>query len=95
VLGATTAILAGGGGWVVYMMVKSTKNVVPSMASRVVGRMGTVTTGLAPTGTVQIGSELWTAVSDSDEPIDAGERVEVKALEDLTLRVSKTTEQRS
>lgn len=95
VLGTTTAVLAGVGAWVVYMMVESTKYVVRSTADSVVGRMGTVTMGLNPKGTVQIGSELWTAVSDGDEPIEAGERVEVMALEDLTVRVSKATEQRS
>ena len=71
------------------MMVRSRQTVTVSTAETVVGRVGTVTADLAPTGMVQVASELWTAVSDNDEVIRAGERVEVVSLEELTLRVSR------
>lgn len=53
-----------------------------------VGKVGVVTTALNPEGTVQIGSELWTAVSDSPQfPVTRGTRVEVVGLDRLRVRV--------
>ena len=92
VLLPTAALLMGGGGWFVWMMVKSRQTVTVSTAETVVGKVGIVTRDLAPTGAVQLTSELWTAVADDDEVIAAGERVEVVGLEGLTLRVSKIRE---
>ena len=89
VLAPTAAVLLGGGGWFVTMMVRSRQTVTVSTAETVVGRVGTVTADLALRGTVQVASEVWTAVSDNDEVIKAGERVEVVSLEELTLRVSR------
>ena len=54
-----------------------------------VGRMGTVTTPLDPRGTVQVASELWSAVSNSGEPIPQGEEVVVSDIDGLTLKVFK------
>jgi membrane-bound serine protease (ClpP class) len=54
-------------------------------AETIVGQRGVVATPIDPVGTVQVHSELWTAVAD--EPIDAGEEVEVTALEGLRVRV--------
>ena len=56
-------------------------------AATLVGQHGTATTPIDPVGTVQIQSELWTAVAD--EPIGAGEKVQVAALEGLMLRVKR------
>ena len=42
---------------------------------------------LAPSGTVLVHGEYWAA--DSDEPVDAGERVRVTAVEGLRLRVRR------
>jgi membrane-bound serine protease (ClpP class) len=89
VLIPTAVLLLGGGGWFMYMVVKSRQTVPASTAETLVGRVGIVTRDLAPTGTVRLGSELWTAVANGDEVIMAGERVEVVGLEELTLRVSK------
>jgi membrane-bound serine protease (ClpP class) len=58
----------------------------------VVGEMGVVTTPIDPVGTVQVQSELWTAIAD--EPIGVDEEVEVVALEGLRVRVSKTQQGR-
>ncbi len=56
-------------------------------AETVVGQRGVVTTAIDPVGTVQVHSELWTAVAD--ESIGAGEEVEVTALEGLRVRVMR------
>ena len=74
-------------------MVRSRQTVAVSTAETVVGNVGIVTKDLAPTGTVKLTSESWTAIADDEEMIAAGERVEVVGLEGLTLRVSKTREQ--
>ena len=54
-----------------------------------VGQVGTVTTPLDPRGTIQVASELWSAVSDSGEPIPQGEEVIVSDIDGLTLKVFK------
>ncbi len=56
----------------------------------VVGQIAVAATALSPRGTVHVGGEDWTAVSDSGEPIDKGERVIVSESEGLTLRVFKS-----
>jgi membrane-bound serine protease (ClpP class) len=63
-------------------------------AETIVGHRGAATTPIDPMGTVQVHSELWTAIAD--EPIDAGEEVEVTALEGLRIRVMRvdSTQQR-
>jgi membrane-bound serine protease (ClpP class) len=92
VLLPTAALLMGGGGWFIWTMVKFRQTVTVSTASTVMGEVGTVIRDLAPTGTVQLASELWTAVADVDQVITAGEWVEVVGLEGLTIRVSKIRE---
>jgi len=53
----------------------------------IVGRRGVVVTPVDPVGTVQVQSELWTAIAD--DPIGAGEEVEVVGLEGLKVRVMR------
>jgi membrane-bound ClpP family serine protease len=50
------------------------------------------TSALSPQGTVHVGGEEWTAVSDSGEPIDEGEQVIVSEAEGLTLKVFRSSE---
>lgn len=52
-------------------------------------RDATVVKPLTPEGKVDLQGELWNAVSISGEPIDAGEHVEVIAVEHLTLYVDR------
>jgi membrane-bound ClpP family serine protease len=52
-----------------------------------VGQEGKATTQLDPRGTVQVGSELWSAVSDSGETIGKGAEVVVVELDGLTVKV--------
>ena len=54
-----------------------------------VGRRGRAKTALEPLGTVQIESELWTAVADHDAVIEAGNGVEVVAVDGLRLVVKR------
>jgi len=52
-----------------------------------IGQRGIVITPIDPVGTVQVQSELWTAVAD--EPIGVGEEVQVVAVEGLKFRVKR------
>ena len=58
-------------------------------AETIIGKRGVVTTPIDPVGTVQVESELWTAVAD--EPISPGEEVEVVGLEGLRARIKRVT----
>jgi membrane-bound serine protease (ClpP class) len=54
----------------------------------VVGASGYAVGDLAPMGTVQVRSELWSALAD-DEPITAGEEVVVVGVEGVKLKVRR------
>jgi membrane-bound serine protease (ClpP class) len=54
---------------------------------RLIGARGVVKQSLSPVGSVQVKSELWSAVAD--EPLAAGEHVVVTAIEGLKLRVAR------
>lgn len=55
-----------------------------------IGKTGTATTVFQPTGQVQVGSELWSAVADPGSgKIRKGDRVEVVEVEGLRLKVRK------
>lgn len=66
--------------------------VISDVRRRLVGAIGQATTDLAPVGTAQIGSELWTAVADEGQPIPAGTAIEVLAVEGIRLRVRRVAE---
>ncbi len=57
--------------------------------AEMVGKQGRATTSLDPLGTVQIESELWSAVGDEDAAIEAGEEVEVVSVDGLKLLVKR------
>ncbi len=61
-----------------------------TQTERLLGRTGYSTTALDPRGSVQVASELWSAVSDSGEHIEKGAEVTVLDVEGLTLKVFKT-----
>ena len=58
-------------------------------ALSLVGHSGLVTVALAPSGSVDVAGEEWTAVSDSGDPIPEGEEIIVLEAEGLTLKVFK------
>ena len=60
-------------------------------SSEMVGRRGWATTVLDPRGTVQVESELWTAIGDEGAAIGVGDEVEVIAIDGLTLMVERAT----
>ncbi len=53
-----------------------------------IGSVGVATSDLAPSGTVQVKSELWTATAD-DGPIPKGQSIRVKQVDGLRLVVTK------
>ena len=60
-------------------------------AEALLGQDGVVTSDLAPRGTVRVRGEEWSAVADPG-PIEAGETVEVLAVEGITLHVHRPYE---
>jgi len=54
-----------------------------------VGATGVATSDLDPQGTVQVKSELWSAVAEGGETIEKGEQVRVVAVTGVRLRVTK------
>jgi membrane-bound serine protease (ClpP class) len=55
----------------------------------IIGQVGVVNTALHPVGTVQIGSELWTAVLEEGDSAKPGDQVQVTAIDNLRVRVRK------
>jgi membrane-bound serine protease (ClpP class) len=64
-----------------------------SGSEALLGQEGVATSDLALRGTVRVGGEDWSAVADVG-PIEAGETVEVLAVEGVTLRVHRPYEWR-
>jgi membrane-bound ClpP family serine protease len=56
-----------------------------------IGAKGVVKAALAPAGQVMVDGELWQAVSD-EGPLPEGERVEVRSMDGLTLRVTRASQ---
>lgn len=85
VIGGAAVISAGLFGWAFRMAVRAQRLAVRTGIQTLLGAEGVATTPVAPTGTVQVRSELWTAVSDT--PIPAGTPVRVVAVEGVRVRV--------
>ena len=62
----------------------------PTTVPSLVGLGGVATSDLAPSGSVHVAGEQWSAVSDSGEPIYEGESVMVLEAEGLKLKVFKS-----
>ncbi|MGH7372841.1 MAG: NfeD family protein, partial [Candidatus Rokuibacteriota bacterium] len=60
-------------------------------SSAMVGRIGVTRGALGPEGQVLIDGELWRAVSP-DGRIEAGETVQVTAIDGLTIKVIRSTQ---
>ena len=86
IFGATVAFMCASLAGIWYFARKARNITAVSKDSQIIGQVGTVRAGLDPTGTVQVANELWTAESDSGEPIESGERVMVTEVEGLTLK---------
>ena len=70
---------------VVTLVVRGQRRPAAVGAEAMVGEIGRAQERLAPSGTVLIHGEYWTA--DSEEPVDAGRSVRVTAVQGLRLRV--------
>lgn len=77
-LGIITAFLMS-------IAVRARRNKVTTGAQGIVGEVGLTNTALAPGGKVFVHGEIWDAVSSVNVP--AGERVVVRSVDGLTLRV--------
>ena len=64
----------------------------PTQIQTLLGQTGRTRTALDPHGSVQVASELWSAVSDSGQSIEGGVEVVVVDMEGLTLKVSETNQ---
>jgi membrane-bound serine protease (ClpP class) len=90
------ALTAGTGALIFFAVGKGLKAqrapAISDVARRLVGMEGQATSDLTPLGTAQIRSELWTVVAIGEQPIRAGDRVVVVAVEGITLRVRRAAE---
>ncbi|MBC7226708.1 MAG: hypothetical protein H5T61_05690 [Thermoflexales bacterium] len=85
VVAGATVISAGLFGWVFRLAVRAQRLAAKTGTQTIVGAEGVATTPIDPTGTVQVRSELWTAVADA--PIPTGTPIRVVAVEGLRVRV--------
>jgi membrane-bound serine protease (ClpP class) len=69
-------------------LVRAQRTPVAMGPQAMVGRSGVALSSLEPTGQVRVNGEVWSAVVE-DEPITAGESVEVAGVEGVTLRVRR------
>lgn len=82
--------------WVVGKALKAQRApVVSHVPRRLIGAIGDAKTDLAPLGTVQVDSELWSAVAEGEEPIGAGEKVKIITVDGLVLKVRRVTDVQS
>jgi membrane-bound serine protease (ClpP class) len=81
--GAISAVLA----WVA-MRARRNKRLLGPQA--MLGRAAVAFTSLAPNGQVEVRGEIWQAIALGSEPIPAGSPVIVRAIDGLTLTVSRS-----
>jgi membrane-bound serine protease (ClpP class) len=75
--------------FLVSLVVRARENKVISGAEGMIGEVGVALIPLEPVGKVFVHGEYWDAVSS--EPVAAGQRVEVTAIDHLKLKVRPTT----
>ena len=85
----TAVALFGFLGFVLRDMISARRSgsKAPTTPLSLLGQVGTVSTVLNPHGTIQVASELWSAVSDTGDEIPEGEEVMVTEVDGLTLKV--------
>lgn len=79
-------VMSGIFGFVVYKVAQARRMKVKAGPEELVGKVGTVTSVLAPRGEVRIEGQIWRAESVGTE-VKEGEQVEVIGREGLTLKV--------
>lgn len=97
-IGSVTLASLGFFGMALFAVAHTQQMQAKVSAEEIVGQIGIVTDPLDPTGTVQVQSELWTAIATGDDSsIDAGEEVEIVAVEGLKVcvkRINPTQQER-
>ena len=90
-LGSVTGALTLLGAWFFWTVVRSRREVavLGPPPSSLLGAVGIATTDLSPRGTVQIASEVWTAVSEDGNVIQTGERVKILKVDGTLLTVAR------
>ncbi len=91
-LGGVAATLGLGLLYLVWIIRRSRREERETAPAVMVGQVGTVVTELAPRGVIRLEDGNWTAVTDDDTVIPAGERVVVIEADDLILTVIPLTE---
>ncbi|UCH35479.1 MAG: nodulation protein NfeD [Armatimonadota bacterium] len=84
-----TALTAGFFLFVAGLGVRAHWTKITTGVEGLVGARGKARTALSPTGSVFVAGELWRAVAEGDETIEAGQEVEVVAMDGFTLRVRR------
>ncbi len=91
IIGFLLAVLASTGAVVAFALrgLRGSANAANASheLSRVFDSNGTVITDIAPMGTVKIGGDLWSALSESGQPIAAGTKVYATRVEGLRVFV--------
>ncbi len=75
--------------WAWWQAKRTPKYTGVQKPSTLIGRVGTATTDLDPSGSVHIFGEDWSAVSEDDKPIAKGDSVIVLDVQGLVLKVLK------
>jgi membrane-bound serine protease (ClpP class) len=86
-IGGVTLISLGFFGLALTAAIRAQRLRAKVTPETIIGKLGMTTTPIDPVGTVQVESELWTAVAD--EPIGPDEKVEVVGLEGLRARIRR------
>jgi membrane-bound serine protease (ClpP class) len=87
-VGATAGLVV----WAVSAGVRAMMKSPVTGTAGMIGRVVVARSALGPEGQVQVDGEIWRAVSEG-EPIPAGEKVRVTAVDGLTLKVSRAGDQ--
>ena len=93
-LGSITGVFSLFGFWFVRTVVQSRRasRLPKPPPSPLIGAVGIATTDLAPRGSVRVANEVWTAVTEDDIVIKAGEQVKVLGVEGVIMTVTRPEE---
>ena len=92
VLLPTFAVLGGGGAWALTTIIRSRRGEPEQGMAGLVGQLAEAATDLVPRGTVHLENQLWTAVVEGGDRIDAGETVQVVKVKGIILTVARPDE---
>jgi len=91
-IGGTALVSAGFFLWVIGMLARIRRKPVVSGAEELIGALGEASADFESRGYIRVHSESWAA--ESEVPVRKGEKVEVVALDGLTLKVKPKREEK-